>query len=358
MRLIAVPLARLRPGTHPVSTFLAQRAPVVVNPPTPTSADGKAADAVPVKRLPLASRLSARASAFWLSLGAPNTKSTFDWKRRTYNLGERIMDRIEYEEWALKGIDPALAPSIKHPTKHQSDAQQSTDSVTKVQEQTNIPLLYPPSLLQPNALLSSLRTLTEHRTPYHRKRMWVCLIGAPLTAPFALVPVIPNLPFFYLAWRAWSHWKAYQSSAYLTELIAQNRLVPTPSKQLDDVFTSLEFAPRVVHPKVTDSASPPASPSEPKDAATPPDSTPSEASAKPRRPDSPSSRTELLLTSQEQIKRIITALEIDEKLGLATELRRAMEQTLKMLEKGETKRLEAAAAGVSAPASAASDPKS
>lgn len=27
------------------------------------------------------------------------------------------MDRIEYEEWALKAVDPALGPDILHPNK-------------------------------------------------------------------------------------------------------------------------------------------------------------------------------------------------------------------------------------------------
>ncbi|KAK0545485.1 hypothetical protein OC846_005650 [Tilletia horrida] len=323
MRLIAVPLARLRPGSQPVSTFLAQRAPIVLPPKSQTKPDD------PVKKLPLASRLSARASAFWMSLGDPNAKSTFDWKKRTYRLGEGIMDRIEYEEWALKGIDPALAPSLKHPTSHQTDADESADSVS---DQVNVPLLYPPSLLKPQPLLRSLQTLASHRTPHHRKWMWVCLIGAPLTAPFALVPVIPNLPFFYLAWRAWSHWKAYQSSAYLSELIAQNRLVPTASKELDNVYNSLDNVPRIVHPKMDESASEPAEATQPSPSR-PADSEKSQEAV---------TRPELLLTSMEQIQQIITALEIDEKLGLKTDLRRAMEQTLKLLQKGETAKLEAA----------------
>ncbi|KAK0562725.1 hypothetical protein OC861_005168 [Tilletia horrida] len=244
MRLIAVPLARLRPGSQPVSTFLAQRAPIVLPPKSQTKPDD------PVKKLPLASRLSARASAFWMSLGDPNAKSTFDWKKRTYRLGEGIMDRIEYEEWALKGIDPALAPSLKHPTSHQTDADESADSVS---DQVN-----------------SLESL--------------------------------------------------------------ERLVPTASKELDNVYNSLDNVPRIVHPKMDESASEPAEATQPSPSR-PADSEKSQEAV---------TRPELLLTSMEQIQQIITALEIDEKLGLKTDLRRAMEQTLKLLQKGETAKLEAA----------------
>jgi hypothetical protein len=33
---------------------------------------------------------------------------------RTYELGERIVDRIDFEELALKGVDPSLGPSVTH----------------------------------------------------------------------------------------------------------------------------------------------------------------------------------------------------------------------------------------------------
>jgi hypothetical protein len=37
----------------------------------------------------------------------------------------------------------------------------------------------------------------------------------PIVVPFALVPVIPNLPFFYLAYRAFCHWKALLGAKHL-----------------------------------------------------------------------------------------------------------------------------------------------
>lgn len=54
---------------------------------------------------------------------------------------------------------------------------------------------------------SILERLSTERNAIHRKRLVWSLIGLPISVPFALVPVIPNLPFFYLAYRAFSHWK-------------------------------------------------------------------------------------------------------------------------------------------------------
>lgn len=115
-----MPLARPKPGSLPISTFLAQRAPLPKAIAATTGAkqdgkDGAAASSTATTaepKLPLSTRLLKKASALWVGLGKPAQKSFLDWKKRTYVLGERVMDRIEYEEWALKGVDPALGPSL------------------------------------------------------------------------------------------------------------------------------------------------------------------------------------------------------------------------------------------------------
>ncbi|GAC95498.1 hypothetical protein PHSY_003074 [Pseudozyma hubeiensis SY62] len=175
-----------------------------------------------------------KASAFWMDLGRTDQTSTFDWKRRTYVTGEKLMDRIEYQEWALKGIDPAMGPHLIRREPKVPDGEASTPG--GIPKLDHVPLLYPPSLLEPQRLLKSLKNLTDHRTPHHYRRFWYCVVGMPITIPFALVPVVPNLPFFYLVYRAWSHWKAYKSSQYLSTLISQDRVRPTESKELDDIF--------------------------------------------------------------------------------------------------------------------------
>ncbi|SPO20042.1 uncharacterized protein UTRI_00436_B [Ustilago trichophora] len=232
MRLIAVPLARARPTSHPISTFVAQTASRAAE-KAAADAAAKHKDGSNQSKLPFTTRMLNKASAFWIDLGRTDQKSTFDWKRRTYVLGERLMDRIEYQEWALKGIDPAMGPHLMSGRPKDAVAETSDSGIPKLD---HIPLLYPPSLLEPQRLLKSLKNLTDHRTPHHYRRFWYCVVGMPITIPFALVPVVPNLPFFYLVYRAWSHWKAYKSSQYLSTLIGQDRVRPTESKELDAIF--------------------------------------------------------------------------------------------------------------------------
>ncbi|CAO1623209.1 unnamed protein product [Parajaminaea phylloscopi] len=225
MRLIAVPLARLRPGAQPVATFVAQRSQAKI---AQTADDAKP---------PLSTRILTKTSNFWLSLGRDGQDgkklAIFDWKRKTYATGEKLMDRIEYEEWALKSIDPALGPSLTPSVK--DDPSASSDPPQKIS------LLYPPGLLKPESLLASLTKLTTHRTPHHRTRLAWCIAGMPLTIPFALIPIVPNLPFFYLVWRAYSHWKAYKASSYLSALLQSRRVLPAASDVLDEAFVRAQI---------------------------------------------------------------------------------------------------------------------
>ena len=43
----------------------------------------------------------------WTELGHAKPTS---WKARAHRLGEKLMDRIECEEWALKGVERGLVP--------------------------------------------------------------------------------------------------------------------------------------------------------------------------------------------------------------------------------------------------------
>jgi hypothetical protein len=66
----------------------------------------------------------------------------------------------------------------------------------------------------------------------------VLIISTPLTAPFAIIPILPNFAFFYVLWRAWSHYKAWKGAAYLEDLLKLGMIVEKSSKDLDAVYKS------------------------------------------------------------------------------------------------------------------------
>ena len=337
MRLIAVPLARASRATAttagsssrlptPICTYIVQLPP----PPTSTTSSTTPGSPTTPAKLPLSTRLLNKASDFWLSLGKDGTEpgkklAVFDWKRRTYAAGEKLMDRIEYQEWALKGVDPALGPGLraKEGEAESKDAASSSTSATTTTapRPSTLPLLYPSSLIHPPSnLLHSLTHLTLHRTPHHRTRLLYCVLGMPLTIPFALVPIVPNLPFFYLVWRAWSHWKAWKASEYLGRLLDGGRVELRECEEVDGAFRVAEDATSTATPTATSTKEGQgSSTATPAATATAADST-----------------VEILLTPL-RIDELACRLKLDEQPVL--ELRRALQQTRMAEEKGELKRV-------------------
>ncbi|KAK7056994.1 hypothetical protein VNI00_002712 [Paramarasmius palmivorus] len=54
----------------------------------------------------------AKAAQTWAGFGKAPEGS---WKLKVFRGGERLVDRIDFEELALKGVDPSLGPTIRHP---------------------------------------------------------------------------------------------------------------------------------------------------------------------------------------------------------------------------------------------------
>ncbi|KAG5644545.1 hypothetical protein DXG03_008200 [Asterophora parasitica] len=185
----------------------------------------------------------------WITTKAADTWAGFGrahggWKLKVYQGGERLVDRLEFEELALKGINPSLGPPITH-----LDA--SGNVREGVHPETKIPLIYPPSINSDSVTLNELHALVAYRTPRHRKGFFLWMALAPLTAPFMIIPIIPNLPFFFCVWRSWSHYKgrrqkAYRSSQYLQKLLDGGVIVPEPSEKLATVYR--DFSPKLIAP--------------------------------------------------------------------------------------------------------------
>ncbi|KDQ62671.1 hypothetical protein JAAARDRAFT_467692 [Jaapia argillacea MUCL 33604] len=212
LRIVALPLTSRPPPKHvdPL-VYYAFRTP-----PPPRD------DANPG----IAKKVTNKVSSLWAGFGKAPEGS---WKFKTFRYGEQLMDKIEFEELALKGLDPSLGPRL-------SNLKKLKDTPENEKDHTKISLLYPPSLFK-NPLLQ-LQSMVGRRVPRHRKGFWFWLLISPLTAPIAIIPIVPNLPFFFCVWRSWHHYKAYKASAYLESLLERGTIVPEPSKQLDDIYST------------------------------------------------------------------------------------------------------------------------
>ncbi|KAE9393883.1 hypothetical protein BT96DRAFT_828553 [Gymnopus androsaceus JB14] len=232
-----------------------------------------------------------KASSTWAGFGkAPEG----NWKLKVFQAGERLVDRFEYEELALKGVDPSLGPTIRNMDIAGRGAEE-TD------EKQKIPLLYAPSIHNAEASLAQLRDLVQTREPKHKKRFWIWMVIAPFTAPFMIVPIIPNLPFFYCVYRSWSHYRAYRASQYLNALIKHGHVVSAPSLELDAIYK--QFGTK----SITAEAAPPSS-----------EDAKAQSSSQPATED-----VEMLLT-REAVPAIVSTFSLEE--TAASDMYRAIEQ--------------------------------
>ncbi|KAI0662332.1 mitochondrial K+-H+ exchange-related-domain-containing protein [Cubamyces menziesii] len=266
----------------------------------------------------------AKASDLWAGLGkAPEG----NWKRRAFLYGERLVDRLDFEELALKSLDPSLGPRLSNIV--------HTSSKKKEEATAQIPLIYPPSAC--TSPLPHIQSLLAKRTPRHKKGFWFWLAVSPITAPFALIPIIPNFPFFFCVWRSWSHYRAYKASQYLEGFLKQGAIIPQTSPELDAIYA--KYAPALLPD--ADAEKPPPPPSEHARAADSPTRDSSEASSE-QAQQGPQEETAAasaygprLLLTKEAVPELQKLLELPEDSTFAADVYRALEQARLRLEGGQ-----------------------
>ncbi|THH08889.1 hypothetical protein EW145_g2396 [Phellinidium pouzarii] len=99
MRIIALPLTSESSSLNGHHTYYNFQTP------PPVELNGKPS---------LLKRATGKASELWAGFGKAPEGS---WKYRTFKYGERVVDRIDFEELALKSMDPSLGPKITQPGK-------------------------------------------------------------------------------------------------------------------------------------------------------------------------------------------------------------------------------------------------
>lgn len=162
-------------------------------------------------------RITAKAAETW----GKWEQADRGWRKSLVSYGHRVLQRIPYEEWGLKSIPPL-------------NAQRQVDQSGTKQK---VEVAFPGNAIKQDKVLGTLRKLATERQDLHRRRMWWSIILAPLTAPVALIPLVPNIPFFYLAYRGWSHWRALSGSKHLVFLLDKDLLEPKSLSTLEHFYS-------------------------------------------------------------------------------------------------------------------------
>ncbi|KAK9365856.1 mitochondrial K+-H+ exchange-related-domain-containing protein [Lipomyces kononenkoae] len=182
-------------------------------------------------------RLAKRAHTLWTRW----ENSTTWWQVKVTKWGNAAMDRIPYDEWSLKGVPrPPFGLFPLAPKKWwefwKRDADLKDKDRKALMGAKRVPLVFPPHLMKEHEAVDSVRQLAEKGLPYHFKYMLLSLAATPLTLPIAVLPLIPNLPGFYLLYRAWSHWKAWEGAKLLKRIVDENKFVMEPSHAIEGVY--------------------------------------------------------------------------------------------------------------------------
>lgn len=134
------------------------------------------------KQLSLVDKITVRAAETW----AKWEEADKGWKKWLVTWGNKVQQRIPFEEWGLKSI-----PSFN-----------ATRRVDESHGTKRVDVLFPGNAIKTEKLSSVLRAIATERQDLHRRRMWWSITVAPFTAPIALVPVyaveIPYLGSYQL----------------------------------------------------------------------------------------------------------------------------------------------------------------
>lgn len=147
MRLFLIPVSTRR------TLLYAQRLNV-------TTTDSKAG---------IADKIVARAAKAWSDM----EKKEKGWQKTLVGYGNQAFRRIPFEEWGLKSVPPLS-------TRRQKEELEGPGKVD---------LVFPGSLIKTEDAEVLVQKLATERQAMHRQRMTYCLIAAPFTIPFALIPM-------------------------------------------------------------------------------------------------------------------------------------------------------------------------
>ncbi|KAF3767384.1 hypothetical protein M406DRAFT_251988 [Cryphonectria parasitica EP155] len=240
-------------------------------------------------------RIQLKAAATW----AGWEQKESGWQKTIVKYGNQALRKIPYEEWGLKSVPPLS-------TKRADDELKGSDKVE---------VYFPKTLIQSSQVEDVLQRLSTEREGLHRRRLLWCFIGMPISAPFALVPVVPNIPFFYLVYRAWSHWRALSGGKHIQFLLKNRLLIHKPSPILDEVYLRQD-------PPLPSTPDPTVDPGVPKN-------------ANPKMPQDAQPKGEMMLLDQSNGKKMTQALGLPQ---LEVELERAIWQVQQAIHKQNAER--------------------
>ncbi len=115
-------------------------------------------------------KITTKAAATWVDW----EKKDSGWQKKVTTYGNTLFQRLPYQEWGLKSIPPLSA-------RRKSE---------EIEGKEMVRVDYPEGVLEPEAVQDALKTYgSDEKQGFHTKWMWGSIIGMPISAPVALIPV-------------------------------------------------------------------------------------------------------------------------------------------------------------------------
>lgn len=115
-------------------------------------------------------RITTKAATTWLGW----EKHEKGWQKKITIYGNKLFQRLPFEEWGLKSIPPL----------------NSRRKFDELGDRGKIQIEFPKSLMKEGAVIERLEYFGgKGKIAYHTKWMWGSIIGMPISAPFALIPM-------------------------------------------------------------------------------------------------------------------------------------------------------------------------
>ncbi|QHS72061.1 Mrx19p SPAR_D00600 [Saccharomyces paradoxus] len=155
-------------------------------------------------------------------------KSPKSYNKKIVSMVQSLLNSTPWSENSLLTI-PSESYILKR-IKGETDKAQEIrltlkDYTVKAEKVDTQPLhvYYPSGISNPEDCLKQMKKLYQEGLAYHKKWTLYCLLGLPLTIPLILIPLIPNVPGFYLSYRAYVNIKAYLGAKHLKSLLESSK---------------------------------------------------------------------------------------------------------------------------------------